>query len=136
MRFSTKQAASALSLIIAATMFCTVVAFQGNRATYKTADEKNPTAHAHTDDWEFYENVALLPVTVSEIDGNRVYWAFGGRSGIRLGSFDLLPGISVVPKGFDKLNHAGCYGMTYCRKHNVVYHVEPIPDKACNVVKQ
>lgn len=127
-RFSTAQAFKALGLICAATIFCTVAAFQGTTASNQKANETHKTAH---DAWGYYQNVALLPpVKITEVDGNRLYWAYDGQ-GIHIGSLDLEADYSIVPAGFSKENFAGCYGIHYCKQHLIVLTMDRIPDKLC-----
>lgn len=72
----------------------------------------------------------LEPANVLEIIGNRVNYAVNGE-GIDLGSLELEPGFSVVPKGFDATHHQGCYGMTYCATHLVIFQIDEIDAKNC-----
>lgn len=86
---------------------------------------------AHTTLKGFYGNVAVLPpVTVTDITGNRLEYLYVD-GGLNLGSLDLEPGYSIIPKGFDALHHRGCYGVHYCRQHLIVLDIEEIAARFC-----
>jgi len=132
MRFTTKQASTGLSLIVAFSVLLGVaVAFQGNASSAQEAACKG----SHTSVKEFYENVGTLPpVSVTDIKENRLEYLFVDH-GLQIGSLELEPGYSIVPTDF-KDHHDKCYGIHYCRKHLVVLSVEEIDPKLCKVEKQ
>jgi hypothetical protein len=72
--------------------------------------------------------------SVTDITGNRMEYATVD-SGIELGSFELEPGFSVVPKDF-KEKHSVCYGITYCEAHKVALLIVELPQEQCRTVKQ
>lgn len=129
MRFSTKQALSTLGFLVAATVFCTAASLQGNAPP----DQKKDASHksAHTTRKDFYSNVAVLPpATVTDITENRLEYLFVD-GGLNLGSLDLEPGYSIVPRGFSKERHDGCYGIHYCKQHLIVLTLDELPPGIC-----
>lgn len=139
MRFTTRQAIPYLSIIIAFGILCgAAYSFQGNASADKASDETHPQSHkaAHLNDpWGFYQQVGVLPpLTITEIDGNRLYWLAVGK-GLHIGSLELEPGYSIVPVNF-AAKHDGCYGVHYCKEHLVVLSVDEIDPKFCKVNKQ
>ena len=84
---------------------------------------------------DFYKSARMLPpVTIPEILGNRVNYVIT-HEGIELGSFDLEPGYSVVPKEFTAKNHSGCYSIIYCEKHLVILNLDQLDMKYCQLAK-
>jgi hypothetical protein len=77
----------------------------------------------------------LPPALVLEINVNRVNYAVT-EEGIELGSLDLEPGYSIVPKDFTREHHDGCYGISYCEKHLVILKVEDISKGQCGSVNK
>lgn len=130
MQISTKQLLSTLGLVFAATVFCTATALQGASQAHHPKDETHQTAH--TDDWELYESLSPMPpVKVMSVEGNTLYYAAKTRQTVKLGSVELEPNYSIVPKGFSSEKHGGCYGIMYCRKHLVVLRIDELPEAAC-----
>lgn len=84
---------------------------------------------------EFYQSARFLPpVTITEVTNNRLQWVSADK-GIDLGSLELEDGYSIVPVGFSKEKHSGCYGIIYCEKHKTVLNMEKVPDEQCGIVK-
>lgn len=84
---------------------------------------------------DYFANIRLLPpATVTEIDGNRVYYTFVD-DGINLGSLELEPGYSVVPNTFSTDKHDGCYAIYYCDQHKVVLDIQEVDSKLCHLNK-
>ena len=103
-------------------------------AASKSADDKPLKAVSHRDAHrkeQFYANVrAIPPVNITEIDGNRVYYLFVA-DGIHIGSLELEPGYSVVPKTLSKDNHGGCYGIYFCEEHKIILDMTELDPKYC-----
>lgn len=62
----------------------TIIAFASQGASKNV--ETVPCPHPRTD-FEAWQRFRSLPVEITEVDGNTVYWKFADRTGIHLGSF-------------------------------------------------
>lgn len=132
MRIKTWHLLLSLSLLVTLTVIGTAIAIPSSETTTESATACKGN---HRSKKDFYKSIRMLPPsTVLEIVGNRVNYS-SVEEGIELGSLELEPNYSVVPKEFSATSHAGCYGFTYCDTHKVVLLIDELPQKMCGILK-
>lgn len=79
-----------------------------------------PTPHTqqHKNNWDYWTTVRTVPMRITEVDGNTVYWSFEDNHEIKLGSF-ATDEATKFPKDF----RPGEYIAVYCEAHMVLYEL-------------
>jgi hypothetical protein len=80
-RFSTAQASLCLSGLVVSTILVTTIAMAQQTADLRTC--------VPAQGFEFWQSVRLLPIKVTSIENNTVFWEFPDAHGIELGSVVL-----------------------------------------------
>jgi hypothetical protein len=83
-----------------------------------TITSKCQTKHEHPND-SFWETLRVLPVTVTSIDKDTLYWHYDDSRTVRLGSFVIDPDTKGNPQP------GKTYLVFYCETHKVAYVFTP-----------
>jgi len=100
-------------------------------ASNAASQDVGPTCKGGHTRKDFFKSIRMLPpASILEVVGNRLNYAITDE-GIELGSLDLEPSWSLVPKDFK----ATCVGILYCEKHLVILRIDQLPERECKTTK-
>ena len=111
-------------LITLLTLSCFIIP-AGTAAVTPQPREKAPAAHSslHTDPYEFWQTVRLIPVKVMSIDRETktIHWEFTTPREVKLGSVTYDDRTKFPGNFFEEPE--GAYYLVYCGKHHVAYEL-------------